>query len=140
MNEGRSKSENLLPSPSSSQQPKAGCLWVSRVEAQTQSVTAWSWLPGPVLLGGLSQLPREALLLIPEGEVGELTPAWHRALAGFVRCAEVGGPVMEFSVWVCSLSPRFAFHPPILAFLMSTESEIIHQPIFITQLCSFLAV
>lgn len=126
MNEGRSKGENLSSSPSSSQQPKAGCLWGSRAEAQTQSVTAWPRLPGPVLLGGLSQLLREASLLIPEGEVGELTPAWRGALAGSSRCAEAGGLVKEFSVWVCSLRPSFALHPPIPAFLMSPESEIHH--------------
>lgn len=120
MNEGRSKSENFPPSPRSSRQPKAGCFSGSRVEAQTQSVTAGPWLPGPVLLGGLSQLPREASLLIPEGEVGELTPAWRGARLGLRVVLRRAGRLWS-SVFGCALSaqglpstPRFELFSHLL--------------------------
>lgn len=72
--------------------------------------------PGPIPLGGFSlqavaQLPGEASPLIPEGRMGGVTPAWHRALAGLAQCVEEGGPVMEFSIWVCSLCQSWAPTP-----------------------------
>lgn len=51
----------------------------------------------------MAQLLGEASRRIPEGGMGGVTPAWHQVLAGPAQCAEEGGPVMEFSIWVCSL-------------------------------------
>lgn len=43
--------------------------------------------------------------------MGGVAPAWHGALAGPAQCAEEGGPVVEFSIWVCSLGWSWAPTP-----------------------------